>query len=215
VADVVEGTNNQVTASDLGGISYDAAGNSIGVGSLSGSTYDKYVYDLQGRVCAVYHDVAGVVKMTQYVYDADGQRVARGAISTWPGAGSSCALPSGAGFTLTSVFVRTPGDNQETELTQSGSTITGWHQNVYAAGSLLATYTSQGGSTPTLTFSINDWLSTKRVEINTAGVAVAYWKSDPFGNYLSQVGSGTDATENHYTGKERDSESGLDYFGAS
>jgi hypothetical protein len=45
------------------------------------------------------------------------------------------------------------------------------------------------------------------------GQLTGYWTSDPFGDYLSQSGSGTDATEQHYTGKERDSESGNDYFG--
>jgi RHS repeat-associated protein len=40
------------------------------------------------------------------------------------------------------------------------------------------------------------------------------WKSDPFGSYLLGNGSGVDATEHHFTGKERDAESGNDYFGA-
>jgi RHS repeat-associated protein len=39
------------------------------------------------------------------------------------------------------------------------------------------------------------------------------WTSDPFGDYLAPVGF-YDATEHHFTGKERDSESGNDYFGA-
>jgi RHS repeat-associated protein len=35
-----------------------------------------------------------------------------------------------------------------------------------------------------------------------------------FGDGLNCSGSGADATEHHFTGKERDAESGLDYFGA-
>ena len=40
------------------------------------------------------------------------------------------------------------------------------------------------------------------------------WASDPFGAYLKAFGAGADATEHHFTGKERDAETGLDYFGA-
>ncbi len=36
----------------------------------------------------------------------------------------------------------------------------------------------------------------------------------PFGDMLNCSGSGTDATEQHFTGKFHDNESGLDYFGA-
>jgi RHS repeat-associated protein len=63
-----------------------------------------------------------------------------------------------------------------------------------------------------------DWLGTKRYE--TAGngdigsdaqpVAPASYTSLPFGDALSSIGN--DPT--HFTGKERDAESGLDYFGA-
>ena len=47
------------------------------------------------------------------------------------------------------------------------------------------------------------------------------WASDPFGKYQTPYGSSTDATEQHFTNKERDSETGggsanggNDYFGA-
>jgi RHS repeat-associated protein len=87
---------------------------------------------------------------------------------------------------------------------------------VYADGGLLATYTAQGSAAPALYFSFNDWLGTKRLEIvgngTNAGQMVSWWSSDPFGNYLATYGAGTDATEQHFTGKERDSESGNDYF---
>jgi RHS repeat-associated protein len=36
----------------------------------------------------------------------------------------------------------------------------------------------------------------------------------PSGDDLTCSGSGVDATEHHFTGKERDTETGLDYFGA-
>ena len=85
------------------------------------------------------------------------------------------------------------------------------HTNLYAAGSLLATYRDTN-----LYFSLNDWLGTKRGEgeILASSTCVNTYYSLPFGNGLSTAGSCTDATENHYTGKERDTESGNDYFGA-
>jgi YD repeat-containing protein len=51
---------------------------------------NQYVYGLDGRICAVRNVAAGSV-MTQYVYDAEGRRVAKGTISTWPAAGQTRA----------------------------------------------------------------------------------------------------------------------------
>ncbi|MBB5343286.1 RHS repeat-associated core domain-containing protein [Tunturibacter empetritectus] len=63
-----------------------------------------------------------------------------------------------------------------------------------------------------------DWLGTKRYEsagegdISSQAVPItpASYTSLPFGDALSSIGY--DPT--HFTGKERDTESGLDYFGA-
>jgi len=60
-------------------------------------------------------------------------------------------------------------------------------------------------------FALNDWLGTKRAELSAGGCLQTYG-SLPFGDALNSVGSCPDATENHFTGKERDAESGLDYF---
>jgi hypothetical protein len=50
------------------GENYDAAGN---------ITYDglnSYLYDAEGCICAVQLSVSGIVVMTQYIYDAEGNR---------------------------------------------------------------------------------------------------------------------------------------------
>jgi RHS repeat-associated protein len=70
---------------------------------------------------------------------------------------------------------------------------------------------------------LTDWLGTKRVEVGANPCATAY-TSLPFGDSLPPASvSGfsacqDDATENHFTGKERDPETGEangnDYFGA-
>ena len=95
-------SSNQLTFSTLnasGGFSYDDAGN---------VTYDGvnyYVYDLEGRICAVWNTNSG--SKTQYAYDAEGRRVAKGTISNWPASGSACAAPTSAnGFVLSNIYLR-------------------------------------------------------------------------------------------------------------
>jgi RHS repeat-associated protein len=86
----------------------------------------------------------------------------------------------------------------------------GWnHTNVYANGQLMATYDNAG-----LHFHLTDALGTRRAQTDYAGVWEQNFSSLPFGNALTGDGGGSDATEHHFTGKERDTESGNDYFGA-
>ncbi len=75
-------------------------------------------------------------------------------------------------------------------------------------GALLATY----GDT-NVYFALKDWLGTKRAEYAANGLQSTF-SSLPYGNRLTADGALPDATEHHFTGKERDSESGNDYFGA-
>jgi len=116
---------------------------------------------------------------------------------------------------LTAIYLRGAGGTQDVEIDPAqGSTPAGWRQNVFADGGLLATYSQSGTAAPALFFDFNDWLGTKRLQVNAAGQAVNYWGSDPFGDYLTPHVTGNDGTNHHFTGKERDTESGLDYFGA-
>jgi RHS repeat-associated protein len=208
------------------GAIYDGAGNVVE------DPLNLYAYDSQGRLCAVERKLGPT--LTQYIYDAEGQRVAKGTIHNWPGAtwiqmseslaaGAGCVAPTSANnFQLTETNLLGLSGGQEVELDFNASgNIQQAHQNVYADGGLLATYTVTAGSDPALYFNFNDWLGTKRLEVNAAGQAVNWWSSDPFGDYLNAhitSGSGPcpdlDATEHHFTGKERDCESGNDYFGA-
>ena len=64
---------------------------------------------------------------------------------------------------------------------------------------------------------MNDWLHTKRAEIAAGSTCFTYWTSLPYGDGGPTPGGSNqcaDATEHHFTGKERDTESGNDYFGA-
>jgi RHS repeat-associated protein len=179
---------------------HDAAGN---------VTYDlvngnSYLYDAEGRLCAM---ASGAItgSYTQYVYDAEERRVAKGTITKW-----SCD-PGVNGFTTTNDYVLGPSGEQVTEMSVSGGTSTWSHTNVWAGGKLLVTYDMTGKG---LHFYLDDPLGTRRVQTDELGVVEQTCSSLPFGDGLSCTGSTTTPTEHHFTGKERDSESGNDYFGA-
>jgi RHS repeat-associated protein len=174
-------------------------------------------YDAEGRICAVYSNpVLGASSMTGYLYDADGTRVAKGSISAW-----SCD-PTANGFQTTNDYILGLGGEQLTEMGMGGTitttngtttTTTGlvWqHANIWAGGKLLGTYDKDG-----LHFYLDDPLGTRRAQTDAAGVLEQTCSSLPFGDGLACSGGDLLApTENHFTGKERDVESGNDYFEA-
>ncbi|MGB7188891.1 MAG: RHS repeat-associated core domain-containing protein, partial [Acidobacteriaceae bacterium] len=167
---------------------------------------NRYLYDGEGRLCA-YQNVAvagNYGPMMGYVYGPDGFRVGKGTISAW-----TCN-PLTAGFTMTASYVLGPGGEQVSEMAVTGTYgnySSSWqHTNVFDNGSLLATY----NGTETY-FALSDWLGTKRAEITPDGQSTRFFQL-PYGNGLASNGSLADATEQHFTGKERDTESGLDYF---
>ncbi len=186
---------------------YDASGNVLNDGM------NQYLYDGEGRICAVASSpVPSMTIMTGYIYDADGTRVAKGSITAW-----SCD-PAVNGFQTTNDYVLGPGGEQVTEMGVGGasssnaadSTTTSglaWqHTNVWAGGKLLATYDNDG-----LHFYFNDPLGTRRAQTDYAGVVEQTCQSLPFGDGES---CGPTPTEHLFTGKERDAESGNDYFEA-
>ena len=188
---------------------YDLAGNVV----LDPTIQNSYTYDPEGRVCAVGVTMGGPTSYTQYIYDAEGRRVAKGT----SGSGQCSAPTSANGFTLTNQYLLGLGGEQVTELNGSGSWL---HTNAWIGGKLLATYD------PTrLHFALSDPLGTKRVQVQSSGTPELNCVSLPYGDDVSFSRSSNcytpsngnaynDTTENHYTGKERDAESGNDYFGA-
>ncbi len=154
--------------------------------------------------------------MTGYLYDANGARVAKGTITTM-----SCD-PAMNGFQFTKSYVLGPGG--ETLTTLDGNN-TWLRTNVYVGGRLMATYDQAG-----LHFHLTDPLGTRRVQLSgnltssdqtlPLGQAELDCTSLPFGDQQSCVPApnapptSDDATPLHFTGKERDTESGNDYFGA-
>jgi RHS repeat-associated protein len=193
-------TNNQVTWTSVNeavnGLIYDAAGN------VFYDNVNTYLYDGEGRICAVTSTpIVGLSTMTGYVYDAEGTRVAKGTITSM-----SCD-PAVNGFHTTSDYVLGPSGEQVTEMgMDANGNMAHQHTNVWAGGKLLATYDNDG-----LHFYLDDPLGTRRVQTDYAGVIEQQCASLPYGDGESCT---TTPTEHLFTGKERDAESGLDYFGA-
>jgi RHS repeat-associated protein len=156
-------------------------------GNLLFDGLTHYAYDGANRILSINSQATG------YVYDAEGNRVAK----------------LGSGGTVQTVYILTSGNLQLDELTGSGA----WnHTNVYAPGGrLLATYDASGQPSPGYHYNLTDWLGTKRMQTTAAGNSQETCTSNPYGDGFSCTG-GADATEQHFTGKDHDTESGLDYF---
>jgi hypothetical protein len=196
--------NNQIATASAGAYVYDASGNTLYDG------INRYWYDAEGQLCAVQNQAVSGLPITQYVYDAEGARIGKGTLASAPGSyTATCAPPLGSGFTLTARYLVDQGGDQVTELNGSGV----WqHSNVFSAARLTATYDLKG-----IHYELADPLGTKRVQANISGQIEASWTSLPFGDALtatvnSALTTADDATEHHFTGKERDAESGNDYF---
>lgn len=126
---------------------------------------------------------------TVYIYDASGRRVAKqsGGVSTYE-------------------YLYNVNGDQMTELTPHGQSL--WNRGeVYAGGRHIATY--YGGTTY---FAHTSWLGDERVHSNLSDGTQDSCANLPYGDDLTCPIYGV--TPLHFTGKERDTESGNDYFGA-
>ncbi len=172
----------------------------MGVG-LTGTTNkaDTYSYDPAGNLLNdgvnsyLYDDENRIVQVTGggittiYVYDALGRRVEK--------YNSAAALVD---------YVNDLDGNKITELNSSGVMQRG---ELFAGGRHIATYWNG-----TTYFDHTDWLGSERARTDYQGNLYETCTSLPFGDGLTC--SNTDPSPLHFTGKERDSESGLDNFGA-
>jgi RHS repeat-associated protein len=182
-----EPLNASATAQNrLTGYGYDAAGNMTSNGSAS------YVYDAENRLIAT----AGM----SYIYDGDGKRVEKCTEGTTPG---TCA--SGATGTL---YWMAWGNDPLIETDLAGNSLESY---VFFNGQRIA---RRDVSTGAIHFYFSDHLGSHGVVTNMAGTTceqdIDYY---PYGgvenDYCPSV-----AQHYKFTGKERDGESGLDYFGA-
>lgn len=146
---------------------------------------DTFSYDGENRISSV-NTGASV-----YVYDAEGLRVRK----------------TTGGATVDYIFDLS--GHQVAEVSSSGS----WNRGeVYAGGRHLATYS--GGASGTTYFPYTDWLGTERARATVGGAVCESISSLPYGDGQVTSGSCGDPSPMHFTGKQRDTETGLDDFGA-
>jgi RHS repeat-associated protein len=187
--------------------SYDYAGNLLSDGT------NNYLYDAENRLCAVQQATTGG-EVIGYLYSPEGTRLGKGNITQT----FSCDMTKNGMLTanvpvLTNLYTVGP-DGEQLEEVGTANNYNYLHFNVFWEGKLLGTYTGSTYAESNWHFALNDWVGTKRQVTTSAGVPSTSFFSGPFGDYLSQNGSGPDQTEQHFTGKERDTESGLDSFPA-
>jgi RHS repeat-associated protein len=174
------------TNNQLSGFGYDAAGNMT---SNGGATY---TYDAENRLIAT----AGI----SYLYDGDGKRVEKCTAGTTAG---TCATNA----TGTMYWTGTGSDPlAETDL--SGNVVENY---IFLNGTRIA---RRDASTKAVHYYFSDHLGTHSLITDANGDMPPQEESDyyPYGGEIPI--SGSDANHYKFTGKERDTESGLDEFGA-
>jgi RHS repeat-associated protein len=176
--------NGGIPNNRIDSYTYDAAGNLLNDGS------HNYKYDAESRIISVDNGA------TTYTYDATGQRVTKAT-----GGSNTDFLYDREGHVL--LYNSNPAGGSSPFV------------ETYVAGMHLGTYYLNSTVTATsFYYNHSDWLGTERARTNLSGIACETIASLPFGDGQAISGSCGDISHMHFTGKERDSESGLDNFGA-
>ena len=181
---VSAGVNNR-----LASFGYDSAGN------MTSNSSTTYVYDAESRLVWT----SGY----RYIYDGDGQRVEKCAAAT-----STTPCPtSGTSGTL---YWRGTAPDAVAETDLSGNLVESY---IFFGGQRIA---RRDASTKHVHFYFSDHLGTHGVVENATGTVceqdIDYY---PYGGAENDYCSSTSVPQNYkFTGKERDTESGLDNFGA-
>jgi RHS repeat-associated protein len=191
--------NNRVANS-----SYDNAGN-----LLSDGTND-YLYDAENRLCAVEQVTTGG-GIIGYLYGANGSRLGKGALTSF-----TCDLTKNGMLTANGIVLTNGYDSglngEQLEVTDGSFNMKQY--NILWEGKLLGTFAGTTYEQSNWRFALNDWLGTKRMVTTSTGTCLSTFFNGPFGDYQTAGCTGADPSDHHFTGKERDTESGLDYFGA-
>jgi RHS repeat-associated protein len=132
---------------------------------------------------------------TKYIYDADGQRVSKifGSYET--------DYVHDRGGALLATYV-------------NGSYF-GNFQDMWIGGKHFGeVVVAAGNASQTQNFSLTNWVGSQAAYTNpSTGIPTAAYLSQPFGDAQTTL-FGSNNDDIHFTGKERDGESGNDYFGA-
>jgi len=181
---VIPGTNR------LSGATYDAAGNMLS--NTVGTIQAAFTYDAEGRIAS---STPAGGQTTTYLYGADGQRV---------------------GKTLGGVATNYSRDLDGSLLVTYNAGGYG-NQELWAGGKHFGTVwisTSGSAGAQTQNFSLTNWLGSETTRTDpSTGIPTSAYESQPFGDSQTTL-FGSDLDTIHFTGKEHDTESNNDYFGA-
>jgi RHS repeat-associated protein len=178
--------NNQLAGDASSTYTYDLAGN-LKYASTPYFSAHSYSYDAENRITAVDNS-----STQEYFYDGDGQRVVKnvgGGMIYWYGAGGEVLAESDMAGNLLSEYV-------------------------YFNGKRLArTDSPETPATAQLRYYLTDQLGSTVMITDAYFHAVEDTDFYPYGGIAYNGGTG-DSNHYKFTGKERDSETGLDDFGA-
>jgi RHS repeat-associated protein len=200
---IVDTTKNRLKPPVGGGtMDYDAAGN-LFKDSYTDPTLQEFTYDQENRVVEAKR---GGVVVGKYAYDAGGKRTRRlaGGQETW------CVY--GVGGELVAEY--------------NADSAVGSPQKEYGYrnGQLLVVWDGNETGERQLQWLVQDHLGSTRMVVDRSGSLGGVRRHDflPFGEELgsgvgirsASIGYGGDSVRQKFTSKERDAETGLDYFGA-
>jgi RHS repeat-associated protein len=174
----------------IDGYCYDGAGNLLDQGPcLTGANPTQaFKYDAENRLIAVNQGA------TTYIYDGQGRRVQKNTGST-----TESYLFDKDSNPISNSISGSPSYDD------SSGYIGNWH--------FLTCFVNAAHNACTIYFHYGDWLGSKRISTDVAGNIAETCTSLPFGDGQNCTGA-QDVSPMHFTGKERDPESGLDNFGA-
>src|SRR6201998_1081025 len=165
---------------------------------------DGYCYDAAGNLLDEGPCPSGSIH--QFTYDGEGKLSSSGAGTmtyTYDGDGKRIAKSS-AGVVSAVYFYDVDGNR----VVDTNGAISVIRTEIFAGGRHLATYSGFGTN-----YNHANWLGTETARTDINGNICETLSGLPFGDAQATSGA-CSSTPDFYTGKERDSESGNDYFGA-
>ncbi|MCI0538651.1 MAG: hypothetical protein L0Z50_25875 [Verrucomicrobiales bacterium] len=158
-------------------------------GNLLNDGAHNYQYDPEGRIKCMDAGANCASPAASYMYSIEGRRVKRTV-------GTAATLHLHDGGSVLSEF------------SNPGQGVGAWQKDyIYLNGALLATESATDGTR----YHFSDHLGTPRVVTDAAGNVISRHDYYPYGK---EITAWADGETHKFTGKERDPESNLDYFGA-
>jgi RHS repeat-associated protein len=185
------GTNKQLLTDGVYDYTYDDEGNRTKRTEISTGKITEYVWDYRNRLSSVvFKDAAGnVVKSIAYTYDVNDRRISK----KIDGVVAERYVYDGANIAL--VF---DGAGVQT------------HRYLYSTGVDQILADERGGS---VVWALADNLGTVRDVVDGGGVVLNHVTFDSYGRVIAQTNPAVDFRYG-FTGREQDSETGLDYYRA-